>query len=257
MTATTQPTIWDDEALRAPHARADKAARVRAMFDQIAPTYERVNRVLSAGRDAAWRRKAVAMARVQPGDRVLDLACGTGDFSRAFEAAGPALVVGGDFAANMLALAAARGNSAIRWCRADAQCLPFPDGSFTIASCAFGVRNFQDLSRGLGEMHRVLAPGGRAVILEFTLPRSRLLGGAYGIYFRRVLPRLARLISRDRTGAYDYLPESVSSFLDAPAMAAAMCDAGFTQVQHRALTFGIVTVYVAQKPAALCRGMIA
>lgn len=247
MSTAAEQALWDEQKLRAPHQQPDKSRRVRAMFDQIAPTYELVNRVLSGGRDASWRRKAVAMARVRPDDAVLDLACGTGDLTRAFAEAGPASVVGGDFAENMLALAAGRGAAGTRWCRADALSLPFADASFTIVSCAFGVRNFQELDRGLREMHRVLAPGGRAIILEFTTPRSRAFSALYGFYFRRVLPRLARMISRDRTGAYDYLPESVASFLDAPAMAAALGSAGFDSVEYRPLTLGIVTLYLARK----------
>lgn len=248
MPAAASETIWDQSRLANPHAQPDKSRRVQAMFDAIAPTYELVNRVLSAGRDAYWRRTAVRMAKVQPADRVLDLACGTGDFAREFLKASPAQVVGSDFAAAMLALARKRGDARIRYCRGDAHTLPFGDGAFTIVSCAFGVRNFQDLARGLSEVLRVLQPGGRAVILEFTMPRSRLIGGAYRLYFRHVLPRLARLISRDRSGAYHYLPKSVESFIDHAGMTSSLQAAGFDRVERRALSFGIVTVYVASKP---------
>lgn len=249
-TMTTAPdnTIWDASRLSNPHTQPDKARRVQAMFDNIAPTYELVNRVLSAGRDRYWRQRAVAMARIQPDDRVLDLACGTGDFARAFSAANPELVVGSDFSAGMLALASNRGGGVRNWCRGDAHHLPFTDDSFTVVSCAFGARNFQNLGQGLREMHRVLAPGGRVVILEFTMPRSRILGSLYRWYFRRVLPRVARWISRDRSGAYDYLPNSVESFVDDAGMISALKSAGFSCVEHRSLTIGIVTVYVATKP---------
>jgi len=241
--------IWDAQRLRDPHGQPDKAVRVRAMFDAIAPTYERVNRVLSAGPDAYWRRTAVEMARITARDRVLDIACGTGDFARSFRAAGPAGVVGTDFAGGMLGLAARRDPAAIRWCQADAQRLPFADGSFTVTSCAFGVRNFQDLPRGLGEFYRVLGPGGRAVILEFAVPRTPVLGRLYQFYLRRVLPRAAAWISGDRSGAYDYLPSSVSSFIQAADMIDLLRRVGFARVTHRPLTLGAVVVYVAWRDA--------
>jgi demethylmenaquinone methyltransferase/2-methoxy-6-polyprenyl-1,4-benzoquinol methylase len=245
--AETTPRAWDAGTLNDPHGQADKARRVRRMFDAIAPTYERVNRVTSAGRDRAWRRKAVELAAVRPDDCVLDVACGTGDLARAFASAGPARVVGADFSAPMLDFAAANRNpnAAIQWCRADAMALPFADGAFTIASCAFGVRNFQSLAAGLREMHRVLAPGGRIVILEFGLPRSALLRSAYRLYFRHVLPRVATFISGDSTGAYGYLPRSVETFLDANGMLAALQGAGFDHVAAHRLTFGIAVVFVA------------
>ncbi|MBX3396670.1 MAG: bifunctional demethylmenaquinone methyltransferase/2-methoxy-6-polyprenyl-1,4-benzoquinol methylase UbiE [Phycisphaerae bacterium] len=257
MPTASRDTLWDDARLSDPHAQPDKSRRVQAMFDAIAPTYELVNRVLSAGRDAFWRRTAVSMAAVRSDDRVLDLACGTGDFARAFHRAKPSVIVGSDFSAGMLGLAARRaaetprvaGASApIRWCRGDAHNLPFADGSFSIASCAFGVRNFQHLEIGLREMNRVLAVGGRAVILEFTMPRSKLLGRIYRFYFRRVLPRVARWISRDRSGAYDYLPNSVESFIDERGMVKALQSVGFGRIECRTLSAGIVAVYVATKP---------
>jgi demethylmenaquinone methyltransferase / 2-methoxy-6-polyprenyl-1,4-benzoquinol methylase len=238
-----KPLIWDDSRLANPHAQPDKARRVQRMFDGIAPTYERVNRVLSAGRDAYWRRRAVALTEVRPTDRVLDVASGTGDLARAFASAHPARIVGSDFSSGMLALAASR-QSPIEWCRADALELPFPDRSFDVVSCAFGVRNFQDLPAGLREMRRILRPGGRACILEFTMPRSRFVGGIYLFYFRNVLPRLASIISRDRSGAYDYLPQSVTTFLDAHSMSRTMEDAGFENVRFTQVTAGIATIYI-------------
>jgi demethylmenaquinone methyltransferase/2-methoxy-6-polyprenyl-1,4-benzoquinol methylase len=239
--------LWDEKRLADPHGQPDKAARVRAMFDAIAPTYERVNRTLSAGRDAYWRRRAVELARVGPRDRVLDLACGTGDFARAFALARPARVVGCDFSENMLSLAARRGRHAIHWCRADALALPFTDASFDVVSCAFGVRNFDSLAAGLREAARVLSPGGRIVILEFSRPASRVAGALYLVYLHRVLPRLAAWISGDRSGAYRYLPQSVSSFVDTRGMSEALAAANLARVDATPLTIGIVTVFVAWK----------
>lgn len=247
MAARDQNPLWDDSRLADPHGQPDKAARVRAMFDGIAPTYALVNRVLSAGRDSYWRRAAVALAKAAPADRVLDIACGTGDFALAMGKAAPALIVGCDFSAEMLRFAARGNRRSVIWCRADALALPFPDASYSLVSCAFGVRNFQDLSRGIAEMYRVLAPGGRAVVLEFSIPRAPLLASLYLWYFHRVLPRLAAWISRDRSGAYRYLPYSVASFVENEAMAARFRDAGFGRVEHRPLTIGIVTVFIAWK----------
>lgn len=258
MSATpSKNLVWDDGRLSAPHQQPDKSRRVRAMFDEIAPTYERVNRVLSAGRDAYWRRKSVALARITHQDRVLDLACGTGDFSRAFAKASPACVVGCDFAEQMLSLAARRSDSSDplpsasarpEWCRADALSLPFANESFTVISCAFGIRNWENLGRGLAEAHRVLRPGGQMVILEFSMPRGPIIGTAYRFYFRHILPRLATWISGDRSGAYRYLPASVSSFLDGTGISNAMKSAGFEQPEQHRLSAGIVTVYLARKP---------
>lgn len=239
--------LWDERRLADPHGQPDKAARVRAMFDTIAPTYELVNRVLSAGRDAYWRRRAVQLARVCPSDRILDIGCGTGDFARAFSAASPERTVGCDFSLQMLRLAPARGGASVDWCQADALRLPFADESFTLTGCAFSVRNFGVLAAGLSEMHRVLTPRGRAVILEFSMPRTAAVRYLYSTYCRRLLPRLARWISRDRTGAYDYLPRSVSSFVDAAGMREALSAAGFKRVEDWTLTGGIVTVFVAWK----------
>ncbi len=244
---------WSPATLRAPHQAPDKAARVRRMFNAIAPTYERVNTVFSAGRDAAWRRRAVALAKIGRDDVVLDVACGTGDFSRAFAAARPRSVVGTDFAHNMLTLAVGRedggasGAAPIRWCEADATRLPFADGSFTVTSSAFGVRNFDDLEAGLGEMHRVLRPGGRAVILEFSRPQRRMFRAVYELYANRLMPRAASWLARDRSGAYEYLPRSVVSFPDAAGLCACLRRVGFDAITPTPLTLGVVTVYVAQR----------
>ncbi len=248
MTLSEPRTIWDDGSLTDPHGQPDKAARVEAMFDAIAPTYERVNRLLSVGRDAYWRRQAVSLAETRASDRILDVACGTGDFARAFAGVRPEAIIGCDFSEAMLRLAAARDTGpVVSWCRADALAMPFPDNAFSLVSCAFGVRNFQNLHTGLAEMNRVLTPAGRAVILEFSMPRSQFLGRLYLLYFRRILPRLATLISRDRSGAYRYLPSSVSSFADEHEMTAALRTAGFQRVQHWPLTIGVATVFVAWK----------
>jgi demethylmenaquinone methyltransferase/2-methoxy-6-polyprenyl-1,4-benzoquinol methylase len=241
--------IWDDQRLASVHVQTDKAARVRRMFDAIAPTYQLVNALFSVGRDRAWRKKAVGMARVQPGDAILDIACGTGDFLRAFRRwAGQATrLVGTDFSHHMLTRAVKNSPPPPLWCEADGLCLPFADLSFDVTSCAFGIRTFQDLRRGLNEMHRVLRPGGRAVILEFSRPPNRVIRVVHEFYCGRVMPFGAALISGDTTGAYRYLPRSVVSFLATEDMTARFREAGFTEVRVAPLTFGAVTVYVATK----------
>jgi demethylmenaquinone methyltransferase/2-methoxy-6-polyprenyl-1,4-benzoquinol methylase len=219
------------------------------MFDAIAPTYERVNAVASLGRDRYWRREMVRLAEVHPGDVLLDVACGTGDVARTFAGASvrPHRIVGADFSVPMLHRAASRPIDRGTFCQADALGLPLADASVSIVTCAFGIRNFQDLGCGLREMSRVLRPGGRAVILEFTVPTTPILRHLYLVYFRRILPMAATMISRDRTGAYRYLPESVLSFQGSDEITSALKAAGFDEVKVRLMTAGIVSIYVARK----------
>lgn len=240
---------WDDQQLLSPHAQPDKAERVRAMFNAIAPTYELVNTVFSVGRDRAWRRKTVALTKPQPTDRVLDIACGTGDMVRAFQGVDspPRRLVGCDFSTGMLSRAIQRSRGGLNWVQADALALPFDSGAFSITSCAFGARNLQDLDAGLKEMHRVLEPGGRAVILEFTRPANRCLRWLYELYSSRIMPIGATLVSRDRSGAYRYLPRSVVSFGDAGDMCRRLVRAGFDKANATPLTLGAVTIYLAIK----------
>ncbi len=249
----TDPPGWTTDLLRAPHHVPDKANRVRQMFNGIAARYELVNTLFSLGRDRFWRRRAVELAAVRKEDAVLDVACGTGDFTRAFAVGGAGTVVGCDFAHGMLARAARgspRRGVALRgsfWCEADALRLPFRSGSFSVTSCAFGVRNFEDLDAGMAEMYRVLKPGGRAVILEFTRPSSRTARSLYEFYAHRVMPLAATLISGDRSGAYRYLPRSVVSFLDAEQMTTRLLRVGFARATATPLTMGIVTVHIASR----------
>jgi len=249
MTATQTPPNragWDEAALADPHAQRDKAARVQAMFDAIAPTYERVNRVVSLGMDARWRSAAIRLAEIRATDVVADLCCGTGDMIRALAAHKPAprLILGVDFAANMLA----RGlygdlQAPVQLIRADALRLPLADESMDALTCAFGVRNFQSLERGLAEMRRVLRPGGRAVILEFALPENPLVRWGYRRYCEAVLPRLGTWISRDRSGAYRYLPKSIATFERRSAMVDRLRRGGFSDVVARPMNLGGVVVY--------------
>ncbi|MCX5654361.1 MAG: ubiquinone/menaquinone biosynthesis methyltransferase [Planctomycetota bacterium] len=262
---------------------ADRARYVREMFGAISPRYDFLNHFLSAGLDRRWRRRAAAACieglgmRVacprrlsrghasatdscpgngglgMPPPVVLDLCCGTGDLALAVLAQGAGRVVACDFSRPMLARAAAkfaRKGVADRTAllEADALALPLPDGSVDAVTCGFGLRNLADTGRGLAEMMRVLVPGGAAAILEFHLPRARgPLAGTFGLYFRRILPRLGGWISGGGHGGYRYLVESIEAFGPPQATAAAMERAGFQDVRIEPLTGGIASVYVGMK----------
>jgi demethylmenaquinone methyltransferase/2-methoxy-6-polyprenyl-1,4-benzoquinol methylase len=239
------PTVWNDSLLANPHAVADKRMRVRKMFAAIAPSYDLNNRLHSLWMDQLWRAKAVKLAGVRAGDRVVDVACGTGDlairFSSSLSANSPT-VIGIDFTHEMLPIAR-RKQPKIAWLNGDALALPLPDGSADVISIAFGIRNVADPAAACREFKRVLRPGGRLIILEFSLPTLAPMRAMYNFYFRKVLPRTATLISGDKTGAYKYLPESVNTFIDRAAMMRMMTDAGFSDVSQHPMTMGICVCY--------------
>ncbi|QBY10209.1 bifunctional demethylmenaquinone methyltransferase/2-methoxy-6-polyprenyl-1,4-benzoquinol methylase UbiE [Deinococcus metallilatus] len=227
----------------------DKGREVQAMFAAIAPRYDLLNRVLSLGVDRLWRREAAREALARHPRRILDVATGTGDFALELKARAPqAEVVGSDFVPEMLDLAREKAHARhlnLRLEEGDALNLPYPDGSFDAVTCAFGFRNFADYARGLAEMWRVLAPGGRLVILEFPPPRPGLFGSLFRFYFRHLLPRVGALVSGN-AGAYTYLPESTLAFLDPDRLAQLMRATGF-HTRHRLLTFGIAAIHVGDK----------
>lgn len=220
------------------------AATIQRMFAEVAPGYDRANRALSLGIDAWWRRQAVQLAGVTAGERALDVCAGTGDLCFALQRAG-ASVVGADFCAPMLVRAAAKASqaSAPQFLAGDALALPFADATFDFATVAFGIRNVSDPRAGLREMARVVRPGGRVVVLEFTRPRVPLLGGLYRFYFRRVLPRLGRWINGVKSDAYRYLHDSVMAFPERDAFLSLMRDAGLHAPRMRLLTGGIAALY--------------
>lgn len=242
---------WRDDALDDVHGRSDKAQRVRSMFAAIAPKYDLNNRLHSLGIDQLWRRALVRMANPQPGERVLDVATGTGDVALAFARTGVD-VLGVDFTPELLDIARTKkskqGPQPI-YVAGDATQLPVADDSFHIASIAFGIRNVDEPTKALSEFFRALKPGGRLVILEFSTPRCAPIRWANRLYCEVIMPRTAALIAGDRVNAYKYLPKSVATFLDREGMEQAMCDAGFTDVRSRALTFGVATLYRGDKPA--------
>ena len=210
---------------------------VRRMFDRIAPVYDVMNHVMTAGLDRRWRR-LTADATVQSGDRVLDACCGTGDLALACERAG-GRVVGLDFSERMLERAK-RKSATVEWVRGDVLELPFEDGSFDAATVGFGVRNVADLERSLRELRRVLRPGGRLGILEITSPRGPLKV-FYRLWFDRIVPLVGKLL---RGGsAYTYLPASVRRFPGPEELAALLERAGFAEVSFRLLAGGIVALH--------------
>lgn len=232
---------------------AGKKEQVREMFDSIARRYDLLNHLLSMNIDRRWRTKVVRMICRQAPQSVLDIATGTGDLAIAVARALPgAAVTGVDISPEMLRIG--RGKVAARFpgrefpmLEGDAERLPFADGSFEAVTCGFGVRNFEDLPKGLCEMHRVLAPGGRVYILEFSMPsRRNILGKLYRFYFRRILPGIGRLISKDAR-AYAYLPESVGAFPYGERFCELLTEAGFTDPSRTVLMGGIATIYTAGK----------
>ncbi|MBM4061566.1 MAG: bifunctional demethylmenaquinone methyltransferase/2-methoxy-6-polyprenyl-1,4-benzoquinol methylase UbiE [Planctomycetes bacterium] len=226
-----------------------EATTIQRMFAEVAPGYDRANRALSFGVDRWWRRRAVRMVGLRPGERGLDVCCGTGDLAFALQAAGAA-VTGTDFCAPMLAIAGQkarrrneRGGGPARLVAADALALPFADHCFDFATVAFGIRNLSDPVAGLREMARVVRPGGRIVVLEFCRPRLPVLGALYRFYFGRVLPRLGGWISGARNGAYRYLHDSVMAFPERGDFLALMQRAGLQRPRLCLLTGGIAALY--------------
>ena len=211
---------------------------VRTMFDRIAPVYDAMNRLMTAGMDVRWRRLAAA-AVVQRGDRVLDAACGTGDLALADVAAGAGEVVGVDFSGRMLERARRKAPS-IEWIEGDLLALPFGDASFDAATVGFGVRNVAELEQGLRELRRVLRPGGRLAVLEITTPRG-LLRPFFTLWFDRVVPLLGRLLPGG--SAYSYLPASVRRFPRAEELAELLVVVGFANVRFRLLGGSIVALH--------------
>ncbi|MCL4742353.1 MAG: bifunctional demethylmenaquinone methyltransferase/2-methoxy-6-polyprenyl-1,4-benzoquinol methylase UbiE [Phycisphaerales bacterium] len=246
---------WTDTDLADPHANPEKAERVRRMFAAIARSYDLNNRLHSFGRDQAWRRRAVRAAQIRPGDAVLDVACGTGDLTLLFARTQAGRVVGLDFTPEMLDLARAKSarlppSIVPTFIRGDAQDLPFDDAVFDAVSIAFGIRNVQRPDQALAEFARVLRPGGRLVILEFGRPGFAPIRWLNDFYCGWVMPRTATLISRDRSGAYRYLPRSIGSFMPRDAMLALLRASGFEHASAQPLTFGVCVCYRATRAGA-------
>lgn len=224
-----------------------EAETIQSMFADIAPRYDLLNRVLSLNIDQRWRRKAVAWAK--PRGPVLDVCTGTGDLAAAFVRETGDPVVGVDFCAPMLQHGQEKkACRQVRFTRGDAMNLPLPSNAFDVVSVAFGIRNVFDLDAGLAELVRVARPGGRIVILEFTMPRRPLLGALYRFYFGRVLPFIGNLVSR--SNAYTYLNKSVLAWTGEQELAERLRRAGCSEVEVRPLSFGIAAVHLGVKADA-------
>ncbi len=255
-----------------PHTVADKRARVQKMFSAIAPSYDLNNRLHSFWRDQAWRRTAVKIAKLNPTDVVVDVACGTGDLTLAmYHGLWPKhgdwppakrQVTGIDFTFEMLPLARNKAQALVEnhsqekslsaaqyipFLNGDATSLPLADESSDVVSIAFGIRNVQEPEKALAEFYRVLRPGGRVIVLEFSEPTNPILRALNRFYCGKVMPLTATLISRDRSGAYKYLPKSIGTFWSRAKMADMLARAGFTDIEQHPMTFGVCVCYRGMK----------
>jgi len=219
-----------------------EADAVRGMFDRIAPVYDVMNRVMTGGLDGRWRRRAVAKV-VWPGDRVLDACCGTGDFAVEAERRG-GRVVGLDFSNRMLERAR-RKSGTIEWVQGDALALPFDDGAYDAVTVGFGVRNLEDLERGLMELGRVLRPGGKLAVLEITRPRG-LLRPFFRVWLDVLVPLAGKILPGGK--AYTYLPASIRRFPGPEDLSRLLEQAGFAEVEYELLGGGSVALHTAVRP---------
>jgi demethylmenaquinone methyltransferase/2-methoxy-6-polyprenyl-1,4-benzoquinol methylase len=232
-------------------AHSGKKEQVEQMFDSISHRYDFLNRFLSAGIDVWWRKKMIARLRNQPPGHFLDIATGTADVAIALSKLNPEHITGIDLSEGMLAhgrkkILAKKLNHLISLQKADSERLPFEEKTFEAVTVAFGVRNFENLQAGLKEMCRVLKPGGKVVILEFSKPRVFPVKQLYNLYFRYFCPWWGKLFSKD-AAAYQYLYDSVQAFPEGTAFAAQLHDAGFKNIESSRMTFGIVSLYTALK----------
>ena len=230
-----------------------KKEKVQEMFDNIAPTYDKLNHVLSMNVDQLWRRHALKEIVDGSAQRILDVACGTGDSTVSIaQAAGEgSTVTGVDISEGMMALVERKAEKAgvadrIDLEVADGEALPYADGTFDRVTCAFGIRNFEHKEKGLSEFLRVLKPGGKAVILELSVPQNRVVRWAYDLYFTHLLPAIGGAVSGDKA-AYRYLPASVHRFPAPQDFCRMMEDAGFTAVRCRTFTFGLCRMFVGER----------
>jgi demethylmenaquinone methyltransferase/2-methoxy-6-polyprenyl-1,4-benzoquinol methylase len=239
------------ESVKPYHEDGSKKKQIATMFDNIAHRYDFLNRSLSMGIDIIWRKKAIAQLKeIQP-KIILDVATGTGDLALEAMSLNPEKIIGVDISVGMLALGKekiAKKNlqHKIEMVEGDSEKLPFQDNTFDAVTVAFGVRNFENLLKGLKEINRVLKPTGKLVVLEFSQPKTFPVKQLYWFYFNNILPTFGRMLSKDAS-AYTYLPESVKAFPDGEAFLKVMTAAGFQSNTSKLLTFGISSIYTGVK----------
>ncbi|MCP5061891.1 MAG: bifunctional demethylmenaquinone methyltransferase/2-methoxy-6-polyprenyl-1,4-benzoquinol methylase UbiE [Ignavibacteriae bacterium] len=225
----------------------NKQKQVRRIFDSISPSYDFLNHFLSVGIDFYWRKKALKLSKINSETKLLDIACGTGDFSIAAKKMGVKNIIGADLSKNMLSLFTTK----VDWIKGNlvqcvAEALPLKDNSFTNITVAFGVRNFYDINEGFKSFYNVLSPNGKVTILEFRLPKNILIRSFYLFYFNKILPFVGKIISKDKE-AYTYLPESVDEFDRKVVLSSMLEEVGFKNIKTHSLTFGIVQIVIAEK----------
>ncbi|MCB0729993.1 MAG: bifunctional demethylmenaquinone methyltransferase/2-methoxy-6-polyprenyl-1,4-benzoquinol methylase UbiE [Ignavibacteriae bacterium] len=225
----------------------DKKTQVKRIFDSISHKYDFLNHFLSAGVDFYWRKKALKLSQVDSNTSLLDVACGTGDFSISAKKFGVNKIIGLDLSKNMLS----NFNEKVNWSKGNlvqsvAEFIPFKNNSFTNITVAFGVRNFYDIKKGFQSFYNVLRDNGKVTILEFRLPESGIIKSIYLFYFDKILPLIGKIISKDKE-AYNYLPESVNEFDSKIDLLKLLSEVGFNNITKHSLTFGIVQVVIAKK----------
>ncbi len=243
---------YPQESIKPYNDKEKKSVQVEKMFDNIAPSYDRLNHTLSWNIDKRWRRKAIQWLKPFRPQRMMDVATGTGDFAiQAYRMLQPAELIGTDISEGMMNVGREKVRQAglesrISFAKEDCTALSFPDKRFDAITVAFGVRNFEDLDKGLSEMHRVLDDDGHLVILELSEPEWFPMKQLYGIYSKVVIPTLGKLFSKDDS-AYTYLPQSIKAFPQGEVMQQIIRRAGFSEVSFKRLTLGICTLYLAKK----------
>ncbi|MCK5787500.1 MAG: bifunctional demethylmenaquinone methyltransferase/2-methoxy-6-polyprenyl-1,4-benzoquinol methylase UbiE [Chlamydiia bacterium] len=236
-----------------PYKESDlgKKEQVAEMFDNISPKYDFLNHFLSMGIDIQWRKKVVSIIEKSGAKNILDIATGTGDLAIAMSKINPEKITGLDLSEGMLKIGIEKIkeknlSSLIEMIQGDSEDLPFSDNTFDAITVSFGVRNFENLSKGLSEIYRVLKPGGTFVILEFSQPQKAPMKQLYGFYSKYILPTMGKIISSD-SSAYTYLPESVEAFPYGKELLAILKNTGFINETAKELTFGISTIYHSNK----------
>lgn len=243
---------YPQENIKPYDSEGKKKEQVELMFDNIAPAYDQLNHTLSLGIDKSWRRKAINWLKPFQPQRIMDVATGTGDFAiLACRELGPEILVGTDISEGMMNVGRNKVKKAglsgrISFAREDCTSLSFADESFDAITVAFGIRNFDNLDKGLSEMCRVLKPGGHLVILELTTPDRFPMKQLFSVYSKVVIPTIGKLLSKDKN-AYSYLPQTIKVFPQGEVMKGVISRAGFGRAEFRRLTFGICTLYMATK----------